>query len=410
MAYEILDESKIVPYLLNIPVLRNFFGTDRLEVREIGDGNLNYVYIVHAMEKPEKALIVKQAVPYLRIAGEGYPLSRERMSYEIRALQIYNDLIPKHVPEVLYADEAMSVVVMQYLSDHIIMREGMIEAVVYPDFAAHMGEFLARTLFRTSSLCLESAAKRQMAEMFIGNTELCALTETFVFTAPYMEHETNEIDPLIEKEAAALREDSDFKVAMLELKYLFMNRSDALLHGDLHTGSIMINTEETCVIDPEFAFFGPFGFDIGALVGNLVMSWVSHFERSKESAYQAWILKSIEELYGNFETGFLGLWDRTTQSALVEKGFIDKEGLKRYQAAFMQNILQESIGFAGAKICRRQLGIAGVADIRGIEEPESRARAEKMALAIGIYLVKNHKKMKSIGDLTDYLKEVKVQK
>jgi 5-methylthioribose kinase len=406
MAYEILDESRIVPYLLNIPVLYDYFGTDRLETREIGDGNLNYVYIVRAAERPEKALIIKQAVPYLRIAGEGYPLSRERMSYEIRSLRICNELTPKYVPDILYADEAMSVVVMQYLSEHIIMREGMINAVIYPDFAAHMGDFLAQTLFKTSSLYLESAAKRQMMGQFIGNTELCALTETFVFTAPYMEHETNEIDPLIEKEALRLREDSDFKVAMLELKYLFMNRTDALLHGDLHTGSIMINDKETYVIDPEFAFFGPFGFDIGALIGNLVMSWVSHFERSKESGYQAWILRSIEELYRNFEAGFLALWDKTPQSALVENGFIDAKGLKGYQALFMQNILQESIGFAGAKICRRQLGIAGVADIRGIEEPESRARAEKMALAIGMYLVKNYRHMRSIGDLVDYLKGV----
>ncbi len=407
MVYDILDETTIVPYLLSIDIVQRFFGTNNLKASEIGDGNLNYVYIVRAVDEPEKALIVKQAVPYLRIAGDGYPLSRERMTYEIRSLQIYNELISDNVPDVLYADEAMSIVVMHYLAEHIIMREGMIDAVVYPNFAAHMGEFLAQTLFKTSSLYLKSTAKRQMMGQFVGNSELCALTETFVFTAPYMEHETNEIDPLIETEAKALREDNDFKTAMLALKYRFMNQSDALLHGDLHTGSIMINTEETFVIDSEFAFYGPFGFDIGALIGNLVMSWVSHFERSKDTAYQAWILETVIALYATFETRFLALWKSTEQSALVEKGFIDAEGLNAYQKTFMHNILQESIGFAGAKISRRQLGIAGVADIRGIEEPESRARAEKMALSIGIHLVKNYRSMTSIHDLTDYLKEMK---
>ncbi len=407
MAYYILDESKIISYLLSIDTLRSFFGTQKLEVSEIGDGNLNFVYIVRAVDVPKRALILKQAVPYLRIAGEGYPLSRERMTYEIRSLQIHNALISEHVPDVLYADEAMSVVVMQYLDEHIIMRNGMIDAVIYPDFAEHMGKFLAHTLFKTSSLYLESPEKRTMMAQFVGNSELCALTETFVFTAPYMEHETNEIDPLIEAEAKALREDDDFKVAMLGLKYRFMNQSDALLHGDLHTGSIMINAKESYVIDPEFAFFGPFGFDIGALIANLVMSWVSHFERSQDRDYQSWILETIAVLYEKFEKEFLRLWCEREQSALMEKGFIEGDGLAKYQERFMQDILQESLGFAGAKICRRQLGIAGVADIRSIEEPESRARAEKMALSIGTHLVKTYRSMRTITDLTDYLKEMR---
>ncbi len=407
MNYTILDVNSIIPYLLSIDTLRNFFGTEHLETHEIGDGNLNYVYLVRSIDEPEKALILKQAVPYLRIAGDGYPLSRERMTYEIRSLQMYNELTPEYVPDVLYADEAMSVIVLQYLGNHIIMREGMINAMVYPNFTVHMGEFLAQTLFKTSSLFLDSTAKRQMMAQFNGNTELCGLTETFVFTAPYMEHDTNEIDPLIMAEAQALRDDNDFKVAMLDLKYRFMNQSDALLHGDLHTGSIMINADETYVIDSEFAFFGPFGFDIGALVGNLVMAWVSHFERSKDVNYQTWILESIIELYETFETGFISLWDATEQSSLVEKGFIGTEGLKQYQQNFMLHILQESIGFAGAKISRRQLGIAGVADIRGIEEPESRARAEKMALSIGIHLVKHYRDMTHITDLTKYLRKIK---
>lgn len=407
MAYYILDESKIISYLLSIDTLRSFFGTEKLEVSEIGDGNLNFVYIVRAEDIPKKALILKQAVPYLRIAGEGYPLSRERMTYEIRSLLIHNVLIPEHVPDVLYADEAMSVVVMQYLDEHIIMRNGMIDAVVYPDFAEHMGKFLAHTLFKTSSLYLSSPEKRDLMEQFVGNAELCDLTETFVFTAPYMEHETNAIDLLIQTEVKALREDHDFKVAMLGLKYRFMNQSDALLHGDLHTGSIMINVSETYVIDPEFAFFGPFGFDIGALIANLVMSWVSHFERSQDRDYQSWILETIVVLYERFESEFLILWSEREQSALIEKGFIDEEGIAEYQHAFMQDVLQESLGFAGAKICRRQLGIAGVADIRGIEEPHSRARAEKMALSIGTYLVKEYRSMSKITDLTDYLEEMR---
>ena len=47
------------------------------------------------------------------------------------------------------------------------------------------------------------------------------------------------------------------------------------MHGDLHSGSIMVTEKETYVIDPEFAFYGPMGFDIGALIGNLYLAYFS---------------------------------------------------------------------------------------------------------------------------------------
>lgn len=53
----------------------------------------------------------------------------------------------------------------------------------------------------------------------------------------------------------------------------FCERAQALIHGDLHTGSIMVTSDSTQVIDPEFAFYGPMGFDIGAFLGNLVLAF-----------------------------------------------------------------------------------------------------------------------------------------
>ncbi len=52
--------------------------------------------------------------------------------------------------------------------------------------------------------------------------------------------------------------------------------AQALIHGDLHTGSIMVNEQDTKVIDPEFAFYGPMGFDVGTLLANLLLNLCSH--------------------------------------------------------------------------------------------------------------------------------------
>ncbi len=55
----------------------------------------------------------------------------------------------------------------------------------------------------------------------------------------------------------------------------FCERSQALLHADLHTGSIMVTQTSTQCIDPEFGFYGPMGFDVGAFLGNLALSFFS---------------------------------------------------------------------------------------------------------------------------------------
>ena len=44
------------------------------QVREVGDGNINYVYIV---EGPSGAVVLKQGLPYIRIAHD-WPLTQVR--------------------------------------------------------------------------------------------------------------------------------------------------------------------------------------------------------------------------------------------------------------------------------------------------------------------------------------------
>ncbi len=83
--YKILNNDLIKEYINNTPKVKSLLlneseSVDKLDISEIGDGNLNFVYIV---KNGEKSIIIKQAVPFLRCVGEEYPLSRIRMSFEI---------------------------------------------------------------------------------------------------------------------------------------------------------------------------------------------------------------------------------------------------------------------------------------------------------------------------------------
>ena len=48
-----------------------------LQVREVGDGNINYVYIV---EGPSGGVVLKQGLPYIRIAHD-WPLTQVRFPF-----------------------------------------------------------------------------------------------------------------------------------------------------------------------------------------------------------------------------------------------------------------------------------------------------------------------------------------
>ena len=178
-------------------------------------------------------------------------------------------------------------------------------APVYPRLVDDITTFLARTLFFSSDLAVPAAQKKEGIAAFAGNHALCKITEDLIFTEPYSQAEQNRwTSPWLDATAAGFREDLDLHVAVSRLKLKFMARPEALIHGDLHTGSIMVTESETRVIDPEFAFYGPMGFDLGAVIGNLIMSYLASVghERTpgERRAFETWVLETTESVWKQF--------------------------------------------------------------------------------------------------------------
>jgi 5-methylthioribose kinase len=80
------------------------------------------------------------------------------------------------------------------------------------------------------------------------NPDLCALTEQVIFSDPYAQAAMNRwTSPQLDEAVAGLRGDTDAKAAISVLKRKFCSSADALIHGDLHTGSIMVS--DCCMQD-----------------------------------------------------------------------------------------------------------------------------------------------------------------
>src|SRR6266704_861294 len=92
-------------------------------ISEVGDGNLNLVFIVRGSAG---GIAVKQALPYVRLVGESWPLPLSRSHYEYLALTHQARLAPGLVPAVLHHNEILALIAMEFLEPHIIMRKGLI--------------------------------------------------------------------------------------------------------------------------------------------------------------------------------------------------------------------------------------------------------------------------------------------
>lgn len=398
MGYRTLTEQDVIFYLQeNV----DFFDKDaQLTSKEIGDGNLNYVFHVKDAVSG-KSVICKQALPYAKVVGESWPLTIDRSRIECEALRAEYDLCPDLVPKVYHFNQELALIVMEDLSDYTIMRKGLIQHEQYPEFPKQIGHFLAKTLFYTSDLAMDPFEKKKNVQKFT-NPELCKITEDLVYTDPFYNAETNAYNPELEEDVKALWGNNELKLEVAELKKIFMTKAEALLHGDLHTGSIFVTKEKTKVIDPEFAYYGPMGYDVGALIANFLLNYNAQegLDRTEEEkkATRDYLAQSVVDIWETFEHEFRNYWYHEK-----EDGFFNERLLKDYQDRYMKEVFEDTIGVAGLELIRRTIGLAHVADQESIQDPTRRALAERASLQLGEKLIMKRKEIGSIRNLVEFV-------
>src|SRR5664279_5337552 len=112
--YRILRDTDLRIHLGKLPDLAAKLGGSPSDwsISEVGDGNLNLVFIVKGRNG---GMAVKQALPYVRLVGESWPLPLSRSHYEYRALVHQARLAPGLVPAVLHHNEALALIAMELL-------------------------------------------------------------------------------------------------------------------------------------------------------------------------------------------------------------------------------------------------------------------------------------------------------
>ena len=256
----------------------------------------------------------------------------------------------------------------------------MMSGHIFPKFAEQISDFLAATLLLSTDLVLDRAEKKERVRLFT-NSELCDISEDLVFTEPYYDYKKRNIitegnEAFVE---TRLYRNEALKTEVGILRNTFMNNAQTLLHGDLHSGSIFINESGLKIIDPEFAFYGPMGYDIGNVVGNLFFA-LAHktFSAPLQTDFIGWVEKTIADVIDMTECKLSRLYDEIVTFPLYNAAF------KTY---YLEQVMADALGFAGTEIIRRVVGDTKVAELFSISDLSVRIPMERALILTGEMLI-----------------------
>lgn len=380
-AYELLTPENIPGYLASRPEMVGVIDATAIDsVAEVGDGNLNLVFIVK--DVAGNSVVLKQALPYVRTVGPGWPMTPERAAREATALTTHAKLSPGHLPHHYFYDPVQYVNALETLTSFRVWRGALVDGLRHDGVAAEMGCYVANIAFGTSVLAIESEEHKRFLQGTI-NAELCKLTEDVVFTEAHDDVGRNKVLPANEEDAAIHAKDPVMIWAMGEAKWLFMTRTEALIHGDLHTGSVMVSEQvgsdgraQCRAIDPEFAFYGPVAFDLGALWANYALA-ASRWFALGDNEMAHWCLELPGQSWDAFERRYRELYPTRVDARV-------------WTDDLMENLLaqwrRETWLFAAAKMSRRIIGFAKAADIETLE-PSIREGAARRILQLSRHVV-----------------------
>ena len=361
--YEFLTNESLAGYIASKPELNSRINAAALtSVNEIGDGNLNLVFL--AKDAEGRGMCLKQALPYVRMTGEGWPMTPDRARHEVESIQAHHALEPTLLPEIYLFDAARHIIAMEDLSDHEVWRTALNRGEKHEGAAAAIGRYMGAVAFGTSTFAMDREALSE-AIARTQNPQLCVITEDLIFTEPVVSAGRNSVLPANEPDAAELSADPVMMKAMGQAKWYFMTHAEALIHGDLHTGSIMVRhpagsweCDSVKAFDSEFAFYGPVAFDIGILFANYIIAAARAYAL-REDDRAAWCLGLIAQSWDAFEAEFRRRWPQRLDPRVWGDVFLE-ELIDRWGS--------ESWLFTAAELARRTVGAAKTSDVQTLPE------------------------------------------
>lgn len=398
----VIDKSNIIPYLkermpevdFSGEVSITAIGDGSQSAEEAGDGYVNFIFIV---KTKDQSFVVKQSRESARMSGAQMTLERNHLEYD--AMKLFHAIAPDYVPAVYFIDDENRVFVMEDASKdgRMITRFQLNQNRIFPMMARQCGEYLADTQFHTSELYLGTPEFRQLTCRFM-NADMRPLMEDGLFIYKFWTPYDSSLGEEFMEFAKSVSEDPDYLTERHKMRHIYISKAECLIHADLHTSNLFTGIDSLKVIDMEFTFCGPFSYDLGYLIGNLVSQYTSaccrEFPSEKErTEFKAYLLTTIVELYESYVDRFCENWTNYAKDI-----YKDVPGLME---AFKKNILFEMPGFASIVNWFRVAGEITYPDFEMITDLDKKRDAMAMSLLADWQMMFNRYNYESIHDFID---------
>jgi len=240
-------------------------GAERVEsLARAGEGNMNCTLRVNTTTR---SFIAKQSRPWVEkypdIAAPEERVLMEAMFYQ--AVGHYTE-IAERMPRLLDCDEENYVVLLEDLGETADFTS------IYNDGREDLLPLrqLCRWLAALHEVSFTGEIRRRLE-----NRSMRQLNHEHLYHFPLLVDnglDLNAITPGLKERAVQLINNASYVEAIAELGRLYLQDGEHLLHGDFYPGSWVRSSDDVWVIDPEFCFFGRSEFDVGILIGHLLLA------------------------------------------------------------------------------------------------------------------------------------------
>ncbi|XP_046568813.1 methylthioribose kinase-like isoform X1 [Haliotis rubra] len=348
-----------------------------VKVSEVGDGNLNDVFRAFPSEDPSNSVVVKHAPPYIKCLGKDFPLHEERGELEYKAQFKFHSIAPGSVPKPIFYDSSLRVMCMEDLRNYVIYRSSLISGHLNDDAALKLARDVAIIHRDTHVAKIGEDAIKQLDKEF-QNTSTLTLREQLLFTSPFTPGDpSNQCSDAVKARLDWLYGDQEVLRAAADMKRIFLEKKEALVHGDLHTGSIMVKDEDAKITNAGCSYVGPCSLDLGLLVANYIFTYYCHLLCPEDNDNRRVFAYRVVEICNKTVDEYFKHMTSVTEDVEI------------YQA----KLISEMAGFAGCEIIRRLVGPAHVGEFDHTHD------AEIDALGAGVRLLKAFDRIHSIGTL-----------
>ena len=360
-----------------------------------GEGHINYVFKVKGLMR---SYVLKQGLTDPRNLKGDTTVAAYRNEAECDTIRILHEIVPEYVPEILYQDKENHIFIMEYIENLKAVRFQLIKENQIANLGLEVGDFLARSAFYTSEFYLDRARFRSLQSRF-ENTELRQIMEDGIFLNRF----GTDLDQDAYNQWERFRQITDDPACQtnrLALRRTFMTHSDCLIHADFHTSNVFLSDEGLKMLDFEFSFMGPFGYDMGYFTGSLIAAYCaacfkeypSEAERKQCKVYLLYTIKMLLESYNHT---FINCWN--TDAKDEYKG---QEGL---QKIILTEMLQDSVGYTAITNWCRTTDTWSLPEYRAIEDEDDRKFAMTMAVLLDHELLINRKNLEKTDDFIDMI-------